>query len=360
MEPMRHTLAVLLSLALVASCGDGSKKAADSGTPAQSTTSGADLTGAGATFPYPLYSKWFNEYAVKRGVKINYQSIGSGGGIRQLSEQTVDFGATDAPMSDAELAKAKGGPVLHVPTVLGAVVIIYNMPELTQPLKLNGETIAAIYQGQITKWNDARIAALNPGASLPAKDILVVHRSDGSGTSYVFTDYLAAVSPAWAAKPGKGKEVQWPVGLGAKGNEGVAGQVKQTPGAVGYAELAYATQNKLSTASVANAAGEYVAPTIASVTAAAAGASASLPATTDYRVSIVNAPGKGVYPISSFTWIIVSEKQTSAEKGKKLVDFLRWALSDGQAMASPLDYAPLPDAMRAALVARLGTIQIPQ
>ena len=357
---MPRTLVAILSLALLAACGDGSKKTADSAAPAEATTSGADLTGAGATFPYPLYSKWFSEYATKTGVKINYQSIGSGGGIRQLSEQTVDFGATDAPMSDAELAKAKGGAILHIPTVLGAVVVIYHLPELTQPLKLNGETIAAIFQGQVTRWNDARIAALNPGVKLPATDILVVHRSDGSGTSYVFTDFLAAVSPAWAAKPGKGKEVQWPVGLGAKGNEGVAGQVKQTPGAIGYTELAYATQNKLSTATVANAAGEYVAPTIASVTAAAAGASARLPATTDYRVSIVNAPGKGVYPISSFTWIIAYEKQPTAEKGKKLVDFLRWALADGQAMAAPLDYAPLPEAMRGALATRLATIQIPR
>ena len=356
---MSRPLVVLLSLALVASCGDGSKTA-DTGAPAQATSSGADLTGAGATFPYPLYSKWFSDYAAKTGVKINYQSIGSGGGIRQLSEQTVDFGATDAPMSDAELAQAKGGPILHFPTVLGAVVMIYNLPQLIEPLKLNGETIAAIYQGQIAKWNDARIASLNPGVALPSTDILVVHRSDGSGTSYVFTDYLAAVSPAWAAKPGKGKEVQWPVGLGAKGNEGVAGQVKQTPGAIGYTELAYATQNKLATAAVANAAGEYVAPTIASVTAAAAGAAAKLPANTDYRVSIVNSPGKGVYPISSFTWIIVYQKQTDAERGRKLVDFLRWELADGQAMAAPLDYAPLPDAMRSALVTRLGTIQLPQ
>src|SRR4051812_41398729 len=296
-----------------------------------------DLTGAGATFPYPLYSKWFDAYAQKTGVKINYQSIGSGGGIRQLSEQTVDFGATDAPMSDAELAKAKGGPVLHIPTVLGAVVIIYNVPGLAQPLKLTGEAIAAIYQGQITRWNDARIATLNPGITLPATDILVVHRSDGSGTSYVFTDYLAKVSPAWATKPGKGKEVQWPVGLGAKGNEGVAGQVKQTPGAIGYAELAYATQNKLATATLKNASGEFVAPSIASVTAAAAAAAGSLPATTDYRVSIVNAKGAGAYPISSFTWILAYSKQADGAKGKKLTDFLRWALTDGQGMEAALD-----------------------
>jgi len=346
---MHRTLAAVVALALVAACGDSSKK--------NVSTAGADLTGAGATFPYPLYSKWFDAYSSKTGVKINYQSIGSGGGIRQLSEQTVDFGGTDAPMSDAELAKAKGGAVLHIPTALGAVAVIYNLAEVTQPLKLTGDVLAAIYQGQISKWGDARIASLNPGVKLPATDILVVHRSDGSGTSYVFTDYLANISSAWAANPGKGKEVQWPVGLGAKGNDGVAGQVKQTPGAIGYVELAYANQNKLSAAMLKNAAGEYVAPAIASVTAAAAGASAKLPSTTDYRVSIVNASGTGVYPISSFTWIILYQKQPDPVKGKTLVDFLRWALNDGQAMEAPLDYAPLPDAMRSALMAKLDTVK---
>src|SRR4051795_6372489 len=253
---MRRSMLVLAALAVAAACGDSSKGGGkDSATgatpaPANTTTSGADLTGAGATFPYPLYSKWFDAYATKSGVKINYQSIGSGGGIRQLSEQTVDFGASDAPMSDAEMAKAKGGPVAHIPTALGAVTMVYNLPGVTSPIKLTGDVIAGIFQGQITKWNDPRIAALNSGVKLPATDILVVHRSDGSGTSYVFTDYLANVNAAWATKPGKGKEVQWPVGLGAKGNEGVAGQVKQTPGAIGYAELAYATQNKLSTAAI--------------------------------------------------------------------------------------------------------------
>jgi len=359
---MHRSMLVLAALALVSACGDSSKTAggkdsAAAGSPATATSSGADLTGAGATFPYPLYSKWFDAYATKSGVKINYQSIGSGGGIRQLSEQTVDFGASDAPMSDAELAKAKGGPVLHIPTALGAVTMVYNLPEVTSPLKLTGEVIAGIYQGQITKWNDARIAALNPGVKLPATDILVVHRSDGSGTSYVFTDYLANVSPAWATKPGKGKEVQWPVGLGAKGNEGVAGQVKQTPGAIGYVELAYATQNKMAMASVKNASGEFVAPSIASVTAAAAGAASKLPATTDYRVSIVNAPGAGVYPISSFTWIIAYAKQADPAKGKKLTDFLRWALNDGQGMESALDYAPLPEGMRTALLTRVDSIK---
>ncbi len=317
-----------------------------------------DLTGAGATFPYPIYSKWFSDYAAKTGVKINYQSIGSGGGIRQLSEQTVDFGATDAPMTDAELGKAKGGPVLHIPTVLGAVVVTYNVPELKQPLRLDGTTLADIFLGKISKWSDARIAALNPAAKLPASDILVVHRSDGSGTSYVFTDYLAAVSTAWAAKPGKGKEVQWPVGLGGKGNEGVAGQVKQLPGSIGYVELAYAKQNKLAYADIRNAQGQFVAPTIGAVTAAAAGAAAKLPATTDYRVSIVNATGKGAYPISSFTWLLVYRNQTDAAKGRKLIDFVRWALTEGEKSAATLDYAPLPAAMAKQLIKQLGTVSL--
>ncbi|MBV9110616.1 MAG: phosphate ABC transporter substrate-binding protein PstS [Gemmatimonadetes bacterium] len=355
---MKRTLVALCSLTILAGCGDGSKKTADSGTPAGATASGADLTGAGATFPYPLYSKWFNEYAAKTGVKINYQSIGSGGGIRQLSEQTVDFGATDAPMSDAELAKAKGGPVLHIPTVLGAVVVTYNVPELKRPLRLDGATLADVFLGKITKWNDARIGALNPGAKLPATDILVVHRSDGSGTSYVFTDYLAAVSPTWATAPGKGKEVQWPVGLGAKGNEGVAGQVKQTPGSIGYVELAYAKQNKLAYADLKNAKGQFVTPSIGAVTAAAAGAAAKLPSNTDYRVSIVNAAGAGAYPISSFTWLLVYKTQTDAAKGKKLVDFVRWALTEGEKSAAALDYAPLPAAMSRQLVRQLGTVTV--
>ena len=354
---MHRNIAVIAALALVAAaCGDSSKKSDSTGA-ATTSSSGVALTGAGATFPYPLYSKWFDAYASKTGVKINYQSIGSGGGIRQLSEQTVDFGASDAPMTDAELAKAKGGPILHFPMTLGAVCITYNLPGVTAPLKLTGDLLAAIYQGQITKWNDARIAALNPGVTLPASDILVVHRSDGSGTSYVFTDYLSAVSPAWAAKPGKGKELQWPVGLGAKGNEGVAGQVKQSPGAIGYVELAYANQNGMPVAQLKNANGEFVAPSTASVTAAAAGAVAKLPANTDYRVSIVNAPGAGAYPISSFTWILVYQKEADAAKRAKLVDFLKWALTDAQSMAPSLDYAPLPDTMRTALVARLAEIQ---
>ncbi|HEV8234085.1 MAG TPA: phosphate ABC transporter substrate-binding protein PstS [Gemmatimonadaceae bacterium] len=325
---------------------------------AQGTTDGADLTAAGATFPYPIYSKWFTDYAAKTGVKINYQPIGSGGGIRQLQEQTVDFGASDAPMSDDEMSKAKGGPVLHFPTVLGAVVMTYNVSGVTKPLRLTGEVIADIFLGQITKWNDAKLAALNPGVKLPAMDVLVVHRSDGSGTSFIFTDYLTATSPAWASGPGKGKDVKWPVGLGGKGNDGVTGQVKQTPGSTGYVELAYAKQNKLPYAEVRNAAGQFVMPTIESVTAAAAGAAKSLPPTTDYRVSIVNAPGREAYPISSFTWILVYANQTDATKGKKLVDFLRWAFHEGEGAASTLDYAPLPASMISQLDKRLTTVKL--
>jgi phosphate transport system substrate-binding protein len=355
---MIRSFTSVLALAALAGCSDGSKKDVPaSAGQAASSGSGAQLTGAGATFPNPLYTKWFSEYAAKTGVKINYQSIGSGGGIRQLSEQTVDFGASDAPMSDEEMAKAKGGAVLHIPTALGAVVVTYNLPGLTAPLKLTGELVAAIYQGQVKRWNDARIAALNDGVALPATDILVIHRSDGSGTSFVFTDYLTKVSAAWATSPGRGKDIQWPVGLGAKGNEGVAGQVKQSPGAIGYIELAYANQNKLPAAQIRNVHGEFVAPSIASVTAAAAAAVSALPAATDYRISVVNAPGAGAYPIASFTWILAYQKQADAGKGKLLVDFLRWALSDGQAMEAPLDYAPLPEPMRTALTARLDTIK---
>ncbi|HEY8795945.1 MAG TPA: phosphate ABC transporter substrate-binding protein PstS [Gemmatimonadaceae bacterium] len=316
-----------------------------------------DLNGAGATFPYPIYSKWFADYAATSGVKINYQSIGSGGGIRQLTEGTVDFGASDAPMSDAEMAKLKS-PVLHFPTVLGAVVITYNIPGVTKAIRLTGPVVADIFAGKITKWNDGQIAALNKGLKLPASDILVVHRSDGSGTTYIFSDYLSSVSPSWAQAPGKGKELAWPVGLGGKGNEGVAGQVKQTPGAIGYVELAYAKQNSLPFADLQNSNGEFITPTIESVTTAAAAAAAKLPENTDYRISIVNANGKGAYPISSFTFLLVYQTQPDAAKGKKLVDFLRWYLRNGEKSAASLDYAPLPASMVAQLEKRLGTIQM--
>jgi len=342
--------------AVLVACGGGDSKGGAGGSAARA--SGVDLTGAGATFPYPLYSKWFAKYASQAGVRINYQSIGSGGGIRQLSEQTVDFGASDSPMTDAEMAKAKGGPVLHVPTVIGAVAVTYNLPDLKAPLKLSGDVLGDIFLGKITRWNDARIAALNPAATLPARDILVVHRSDGSGTTYIFTDYLTAVSPAWGSGPGKGKEIEWPVGLGGKGNEGVAGQVKQTPGTIGYVELAYATQNRLAVAAIRNAAGSFVAPSVEGATAAAAGVADKLGPNTDYRVSIVNAAGAEAYPIASFTWILLYRNQPDAAKGRKIVDFLKWALRDGGSDATALDYAPLPQAMTSRLEQRLDSVNV--
>jgi phosphate transport system substrate-binding protein len=339
-----------------------SKEGANSSATASSTTSSSsqsvDLTGAGATFPYPIYSKWFSDYATLTGVRINYQSIGSGGGIRQLSEGTVDFGASDSPMSDDELSKAKGGAILHFPTVLGADVITYNLPGVTTALKFTPAAIADIFSGRIKKWNDTRIASLNPGVTLPAQDILVVHRSDGSGTTYIFTDYLSTAVPSWKTSVGKGKEVKWPVGLGAKGNEGVSGQVKQTPGSIGYVELAYAKQNNLPIAAIRNKSGQFVAASVDAVTAAAAGVAKALPANTDYRISIVDAPGASSYPISSFTWILVYQHQTDAVKGKKLVDFLNWALTDGEKEASTLDYAPLPAEMATAVKARVANIDL--
>ncbi len=346
-------VAPLATLAFLVACGGDAARSGDT-SQAAGRTGSIDLNGAGATFPQPIYNKWFSDYASRSGVRINYQSIGSGGGIRQLSEQTVDFGASDSPMTDAEMSKAKGGPVMHIPTVLGAVVIAYNVPQIRQPLKLTGETIADIFLGKITKWNDARIASLNPGVSLPAADILVVHRSDGSGTTYIFSDYLSAVSPAWKTAPGKGKELKWPAGIGAKGNEGVAGQVKQTPNSIGYTELAYVKQNQLQYAAVRNASGQFVEPTIASITAAAAGA--SLPPTSDYRVSIVNAAGPAAYPISSFTWLLVYRNMPDAGKAQKLRDFLTWALTEGEQSAASLDYAPLPAELSQRLVARIDSI----
>ena len=348
------SLATLVSITMA--CG-GDKSGSGQSSSATARSGSVDLTGAGATFPYPLYSKWFADYAAQTGVKINYQSIGSGGGIRQLSEGTVDFGASDSPMSDADIAKAKG-PVMHFPTVLGAVAVTYNLPEVTSALRLSGAVLADIFAGRITKWNDAKIAALNPGVKLPASDILVVHRSDGSGTTFVFTDYLSAVSPAWASGPGRGKEVSWPVGLGGKGNEGVSGQVKQTPGSLGYVELAYAKQNNLPSAAIQNASGKFVAPSPAGMTAAAAGVAEKLPGNTDYRLSIVNAAGPDAYPISSFTWILVYAQQSDSVKGRKLRDFLKWALTEGEKQASALDYAPLPASMASRLTARLDSIKV--
>ncbi|HUX34004.1 MAG TPA: phosphate ABC transporter substrate-binding protein PstS [Gemmatimonadaceae bacterium] len=321
-------------------------------------TAGAqDLTGAGSSFAYPIYSKWADAYAAKTGVKVNYQSVGSGAGIRQLSEMTVDFGATDGPMTDKQMADAKGGPILHIPTVIGAVAISYNLPSIKQPLKMDGPLVADIYLGKITKWNDARIAALNPGVSLPSLPIVVVHRTDGSGTTYIVTDYLSNVSAEWANGPGKNTAIEWPVGLGAKGTEGVAGQIKQIEGAMGYVELAYATQNHLAYALLKNKDGKYVAPSLAGATIAAAGTAARLPKNTDFRISIVNAPGAKSYPISSFTWIVLYKNQKNAAKGKKLVDFIRWALTNGEGMAESLEYSPMPKAMTAMVLARLNEVK---
>ncbi len=298
------------------------------------------ITGAGATFPYPLYSKWFYEYSNSHpGVNFNYQSIGSGGGIRQITAGTVDFGASDAPMTDAEMAKL-AGPVLHVPMTIGAVTVVYNLAGIGSGLKLAQDVLADIYLGRIRKWNDPRIASLNPGLKLPGADIVVAERSDGSGTTDIFTNYLSTVSPEWRAKVGRGKSVRWPVGLGGKGNEGVAGLVRQTPGAIGYVELAYAKQNRMTVAAVRNRDGAFVLPSIASTTAAAAGAAKTMPA--DFRVSLVDAPGRESYPICGMTWLLVSRDQKDPAKGKALVSFLKWAIRDGQKIGPSLDYAPLP------------------
>jgi phosphate transport system substrate-binding protein len=301
---------------------------------------GVRLQGAGATFPAPLYQKWLSEYGkLYPNVKIDYQSIGSGGGIQQIQAQTVDFGASDAPMSDDDLKKAPGA-LVHIPTVLGAVVITYNLAGVTQPLRFSPDVLADIFLGRVKRWDDPRIKADNPTASLPATDISVVHRSDGSGTTAVFTDYLAKVSPAWKEKPGVGKSVDWPVGLGAKGNEGVTGQIKQTPNTIGYVELAYAVQNKMPVAELKNKAGNFVAPSLDAVTAAAAESVAATPA--DLRASITDAAGAQAYPIASYTYILVYQEQKDAARGKALVDFLWWAIHDGESYAKDLQYAPLP------------------
>lgn len=360
---MKHWLPLTAAISAFAiGCSSDSSHKGTSGSTSQpaaasaSSSGGADLTGAGATFPQPVYTQWFSEYAAKNGVKVNYQAIGSGGGIKQLSEQTVDFGASDAPMTDQELAGAKGGAILHVPTVIGVVAIIYNLPDVTQPLKLTGPLLADIFLGKVTKWNDTRIVALNPGAKLPANDILVVHRNEASGTTFIFTDYLSSVSPAWHAGPGKGKSVQWPVGLGAQGSAGVTGQVKQTPNAIAYTELAYAQQNKLPTALIQNKAGQFVAPSSESGSAAAAGALSKLAGNTDYRISIVNADGAQAYPITSFTWLLVYQHMTDATKARKLADFVNWAMTDGEKEVAALGYAPLPADLANRLVARVDSV----
>jgi phosphate transport system substrate-binding protein len=353
MYTRRLTAALVATTALACSPGDRPAKESPGGQP-PAATGGAVLTGAGATFPNPIYTKWFDAYARETGVRINYQSIGSGGGIRQFTEGTVDFGATDGPMTDAQIATVKGN-VRHVPTVLGAVVVTYNLPSLSgASLRFDGATLADIFLGRIARWNDRRIAALNPGMALPAEDIIVAHRSDGSGTTYIFTDYLAKISPEWKEKVGRATSVNWPTGLGGKGNEGVTQQVKQADGSVGYVELIYAVSNGLPVALVKNSAGSFIEPTLKSVTAAAA--SATLGPETDFRVSITDAPGADAYPISSFTWLLLPKVPKSGDKSKALDDFLRWMLTPAaQRMAADLHYAPLPAPVIDLVQKRLGS-----
>jgi phosphate transport system substrate-binding protein len=341
--PSFRRAAVLIStvvlLAVLTACGGGATQPA--ATPA--ATQSLQINGAGATFPYPIYSKWFSEYnKLHPSVRVNYQSIGSGGGIQQITNRTVFFGATDGPMNEEQL-KAAPGPILHMPTVLGAVVPVYNIPGVTAELKFSGPLLANIYLGKVKKWNDPAIVTLNAGVTLPASDITVVHRSDGSGTTYIFMDYLSKVSPEFKSTVGVATSVKWPAGVGGKGNEGVAGLVSQTPGSIGYVELIYALQTKMSYGSVQNTAGEFVKASVDSVTKAAASAAATMPA--DFRVSITNADGAGVYPISSFTWMLFYENPEDKAAAKAMVDFMHWALGDGQKYCADLGYAPLPDSV---------------
>jgi phosphate transport system substrate-binding protein len=332
---------LLIAISVIGCSTDGRESRSDSGASASASASRVDLTGAGATFPYPLYSRWFNDYAQRTNVRINYQSIGSGGGIRQMMVGTVDFGATDVPMSDAEMAQA-ASPIVHLPTVLGAVAVTYNLPQLKRPLQLAGPLLAEIFLGKVTRWNDPKIAALNVGAPLPHSEILVVHRADGSGTSYIFSDYLTAVSKDWANGPGRGKDVRWPAGIGGKGNEGVAGQVKQMVGSVGYVEVVYARQNHLPVAHLQNRVGRFISPMPYEIASAATSAMAVAENATDLRLSLVNAPGNDAYPIVSFTWMLIAPDAIGVDKTRQLSEFLRWALADGSDIASTMGYVALP------------------
>ncbi len=339
------SLKKIMTGALVAAAfaGTGLANAADS----------VALNGAGATFPYPIYSKWFYEYNKATGTAINYQSIGSGGGIQQLTNGTVDFGASDAPMTDDQIAKIKTG-VLHFPTVAGAVAVAFNVPGVDK-LKLDGPTLAGIYLGTITKWNDPAIAALNDGVNLPDTNITVAHRSDGSGTSNIFTNYLTKVSTKWAATAGFGTSVKWPVGVGGKGNEGVAGLISQIPGTIGYVELAYAIKNKISYASIKNRDGNFVEPSLESTTACADGALRRMPK--DFRMMITNATGENAYPICGFTWLLINKSYADSAKGKAITDFLKWYLDSGETMASDLYYAPLPASLVEKVKAQIDEVK---
>lgn len=342
---MKHAALLLLTAIFLAGCGPKEQQPAASSSPVA-------INGAGATFPNPLYSKWFDEYGKTHpGVRVNYQSIGSGGGIKQLSAQTVFFGASDMPMTEEQL-KAAPGPILHFPTVLGGVVPVYNLGDAK--LRFTGPLLADIYLGKIKKWNDAAIAAVNPGVTLPDTDIAVVHRSDGSGTTFIFCDFLSKTSPEYKQKVGASTSVSWPVGVGAKGNEGVSGLVKQTPGAIGYVELIYALQNKIPFGAVQNKAGTFVAASLESVTAAAAGV--AMP--DDFRVSITNPDGKDAYPIASFTWMLFYQSPSDKQRAKIMADFLKWALTDGQKDTGALGYAPLPKDVVDKELQALGKIQL--
>ena len=358
-SPFSTLWAVLTCVVLSTACGGsggGPVTANNSGAGASSPSATAQINGAGATFPYPIYSKWFSEYnKLHPNVQINYQSIGSGGGIRQLLQRTVFFGASDQPMSDEMLAKAPGA-VLHVPTVLGAVVPIYNVEGVSTQIKFTGSLLADIFLGKVTKWNDPAIVKINAGLSLPSGSITVAHRSDGSGTTFVFADYLSKVSPEWKQKVGANSSLNWPVGVGGKGNEGVAGLVSQTPGSLGYVELVYALQNKISYGAVQNQSGEFIVPDVTSVTAAAAGALPTMPK--DFRVSITDSPGKGAYPISSFTWILLYENPEDQNQAKIMTEFMKWALNDGQAMAASLGYARLPQELVSLELEQLNRIKV--
>jgi phosphate transport system substrate-binding protein len=351
---IRLIAAGLVAATVAAACGGGPpQQSAQGGASPGATGRSLQINGAGATFPNPIYSKWFSEYSkLHPDVQVNYQPIGSGGGIRQLTAQTVFFGATDTPMTDQQLEGAPG-PILHFPTVLGAVVPIFNVEGVAN-LQFTGQLLADIYLGKVKKWNDAAIARVNPGVSLPATEIAVAHRSDGSGTTFIFLDYLSKVSPEFKSKVGANASVNWPVGVGGKGNEGVAGLVSQTPGALGYVELIYALQNKIRFGSVQNAAGEFITASADAVTRAAAGATVP----SDFRVSLTNAPGAGAYPISSFTWLLLYQTPSDTARSKMMVDFMKWALTDGQAFATDLGYAPVPPALVQQELTALGTIKV--
>jgi phosphate transport system substrate-binding protein len=334
----------VLGLILSATCGCGGRAE-------------QRLNGGGSTFVFPMMSKWASDYDKASGVKVNYQSIGSGGGIQQMTAKTIDFGCTDAPMNEEQLQKARdvGGEVVHIPLVMGAVVPIYNLEEAGEPLRFTGPVLADIFLGKITKWNDKALQDLNPGAKLPDKEIVVVRRSDGSGTTYIWTDYLAKVSPEWKSKVGVGTSVNWPVGIGQKGNEGVTGQVKRSPGSIGYVELTYALQNDVKYGSVRNREGEFIKGSLESVTAAAAGALSEIP--DDLRYSITNAPGKDAYPLSGTVWAVLYVNQP-ADKGKAVVDFIRWVTHQGQQSAAELHYARLPQGLVERVDKMLERVQV--